>query len=218
MDHIQIWRMVIFGATGSCLFHLNGPFCIYHVITFRFYLLIFDWPSCLTLLSPKNSFLWWESTQWWKGSHHNSKWWKIQIWESKNYYAVAFMTSSGVIRLVVNGLAELQFTTNYWDCRPPSPKCGVYDFLLAGSPSYAAFILLGRPEIKMFFFYDLLFNTLWKWLFLNQNQIQFHINDNSVPVLGREFLSKHVALKVAHSGHLNVLFFLTCTDSIGSCV
>ena len=26
-------------------------------------------------------------------------------------------------------------------------------------------------------------------------------------LLGREFLSKHVALKVAHSGHLNVLFF-----------
>ena len=151
MDHIQIWRTVIFGATGSCLFHLNCSFCIYHIITFRFYLLIFDWPSCLTLLSPKNSFLWWESTQWCNGSHHNSKWWKIRSWESKNYYAVAFMTSSGVIRLVVNGLAELQFTTNYWDCRPPSPKCGVNDFLLVGSPSYAAFILLSRPEIKMFF-------------------------------------------------------------------
>ena len=27
------------------------------------------------------------------------------------------------------------------------------------------------------------------------------------PFLGRELLSKHVALKVAHSGHLNVLFF-----------
>ena len=36
-------------------------------------------------------------------------------------------------------------------------------------------------------------------------------------LLGREFLSKHVALKVAHSGHLNILFFLTCTDFIGSC-
>ena len=38
-----------------------------------------------------------------------------------------------------------------------------------------------------------------------------------MPFLGREFLSKHVALKVAHSGHLNILFFLTCTDFTGSC-
>ena len=43
--------------------------------------------------------------------------------------------------------------------------------------------------------------------------------------MGREFLSKHVALKVAHSGHLNVLFFLNLmifllalTDSIGSLI
>ena len=28
-------------------------------------------------------------------------------------------------------------------------------------------------------------------------------------LLGREFLSKHVALKVAHSGHLNILFFFS---------
>ena len=38
-----------------------------------------------------------------------------------------------------------------------------------------------------------------------------------MPFLGREFLSKQVVLKVAHSGHLNILFFLTCTDFIGSC-
>ena len=38
---------------------------------------------------------------------------KFEAESQKNYYAMAFMTSSGVIRLVVNGLAELQFTTNY---------------------------------------------------------------------------------------------------------
>ena len=38
-----------------------------------------------------------------------------------------------------------------------------------------------------------------------------------MPFLGREFLSKHVALKVAHSGHLNIFFFSfpIFTDSIG---
>ena len=36
-------------------------------------------------------------------------------------------------------------------------------------------------------------------------------------LMGREFLSKHVALKVAHSGHLNIFFFSSpiFTDSIG---